>query len=99
MSQQDEKKTEAKDEENSGTALLNNAYKAGMGAAETMHRTAIEIPLGILEQLGLEQSKVTALRSKSKELLDELYGAIDSVASKSGIVGKQLKSDDDSVDK
>ena len=83
-------------DEKTAASLLNNAYKAGMGAAETMHRTAVEIPLGILEQLGLEQSKVTALRSKSKELLDELYGAIDSVASKSGVVGKQLKTEDDS---
>ena len=65
-----------------------------MGAAETMHRTAVEIPLGILEQLGLEESKVTALRSKSKELLDELYNAIDTVASKSGVVGNQTKQDD-----
>ncbi|MFW2403705.1 MAG: hypothetical protein ACN4GT_02985 [Gammaproteobacteria bacterium] len=93
MSKNEDKKPETNDDSNAAS-LLNNAYKAGMGAAETMHRTAVEIPLGILEQLGLEQSKVTALRSKSKELLDELYGAIDTVASKSGVVGKQLKDDD-----
>lgn len=93
MSKNEDEKPGTKDDSNAAS-LLNNAYKAGMGAAETMHRTAVEIPLGILEQMGLEQSKVSALRSKSKELLDELYGAIDTVASKSGVVGKQLKDDD-----
>jgi len=69
-------------------ALLNNAYKAGMGAARTMHQTAIDIPLNILAQLGLEEDKVSALRAKSQELIGELYTAIDSVASKSGLVGE-----------
>jgi hypothetical protein len=97
MSKNEDQKPGTSDDSNAAS-LLNNAYKAGMGAAETMHRTAVEIPLGILEQLGLEQSKVTALRGKSKELLDELYGAIDAVASKSGVVGKQLKDDDPKSD-
>jgi hypothetical protein len=70
-----------------GASLLNNAYKAGIGAARTMHQTAVDIPLTILEQMGLEKDKVTGLRTKSHQLIDELYHAIDTVASKSGLVG------------
>ena len=83
------KSDDSKGSEKSGAAaLLNNAYKAGMGAAQTMHQTAVDIPLNILSQLGLEEEKVTMLRNKSQELIGELYTAIDSVASKSGLVGK-----------
>ncbi|MGI9343855.1 MAG: hypothetical protein ACR2QV_13535 [Gammaproteobacteria bacterium] len=70
-----------------GVSLLNNAYKAGIGAARTMHQTAVDIPLTILEQMGLEKDKVAGLRAKSHELIEELYHAIDAVASKSGVVG------------
>ena len=82
------------DSKSGGAALLNNAYKAGMGAAQTMHQTAVDIPLNILAQLGLEEEKVTMLRNKSQELIGELYSAIDSVASKSGIVGIHKNEDE-----
>lgn len=78
-------------------SLLNNAYKAGLGAAHTMHQTAVDIPLTILQQLGLEEEKVTMLRNKSRELIDELYGAIDTVASKSGVVGGDAAGDVDAA--
>lgn len=79
--------------EKSGAAsLLNSAYKAGLGAAQTMHQTAVDIPLSILEQMGLEKEKVSALRTKSHKLIDELYHAINTVASKSGLVGDEAKS-------
>lgn len=78
---------EKRGEDKGSVALLNSAYKAGLGAAQTMHQTAVDIPLNILAQLGLEEDKVKALRAKSQELIGELYTAIDSVASKSGIVG------------
>ena len=84
-----------KPEENPGAALLKNVYKAGMGAAETMHRTAIDIPLTILEQLGIEEDKIKALRTKSSDLINELYRAIDTVASKSGIVGGERSGEGD----
>ena len=76
-----------KPEENPGAVLLKNVYKAGMGAAETMHRTAIDIPLTILQQMGVEEEKISMLRTKSSDLINELYSAIDTVASKSGVVG------------
>ena len=84
---------------NPATSFLQNAYKAGMGAAETMHRTAVEIPLNILEQMGVESEKITMLRSKSSELIGDLYATIDSVASKSGVVGTEAeKADNKSAD-
>jgi len=86
MTKKDDKQ-EAESKASGGASLLNSAYKAGIGAARTMHQTAIDIPLTILEQMGLDKSKVTALRTKSHELIDELYHAIDTVASKSGLVG------------
>lgn len=90
MTKQDDKKKT--DSAASGAAsFLNSAYKAGIGAAHTMHQTAIDIPLTILAQMGLKEEKVTALREKSHELIDELYHAIDSVASKSGLVGDDDK--------
>ena len=92
MTNKDEKKP-AGDKAVGAAALLNNAYKAGMGAARTMHQTAIDIPLNILAQLGLEEEKVTMLRSKSQQLIGELYTAIDSVASKSGLVGSAKDGD------
>ena len=81
--------------ENPGAALLKNVYKAGMGAAETMHRTAIDIPLTILQQLGIEEDKIAMLRTKSSDLINELYSAIDTVASKSGVVGGERSGTDD----
>lgn len=86
-------KKQADDKAAGAVSLLNTAYKAGMGAAQTMHQTAIDIPLSILAQLGLEEEKVTMLKERSHELIGELYTAIDSVASKSGLVGRH-KDDD-----
>ncbi len=92
MTKDDKKKA---DDQAAGTSLLNTAYKAGMGAAQTMHQTAIDIPLSILAQLGLEQEQVTMLKEKSHGLIGELYSAIDSVASKSGLVGLHKDEEDE----
>ena len=80
---------------NPAAALIKNAYKAGMTAMETMHRTGVDIPLTILEQMGVAEDKISSLKLKSGELIDELYTAIDSVAAKSGVVGGERSGSDD----
>ncbi len=90
-----EEKPQAEQKDAGATSLLNTAYKAGMGAAQTMHQTAIDIPLSILAQLGVEEQKVTMLKQKSHELIGELYSAIDSVASKTGLVGLEEDTEGD----
>ena len=82
---------------NPAAALMKNAYKAGMTAMETMHRTGVDIPLTILEQLGVAPDKISSLKSKSSEVIGELYSAIDSVAAKSGVVGGERSGADEAA--
>ena len=60
--------------------FLNSAFKAGVSAAEDIHKRAFEIPLDMLEGMGAPKDKVDMLRDKSQNLIGELYTAIHSVA-------------------
>jgi len=61
--------------------MLKHAFKAGVGAAEDIHKRAFQIPLDMLEGMGAPKDKVDMLRDKSQHLIGELYNAINSVAS------------------
>jgi hypothetical protein len=61
--------------------MLKNAFKAGVGAAEDIHKRAFQIPLDMLEGMGAPKDKVDMLRDKSQHLIGELYNAINTVAS------------------
>ena len=65
---------------------LTTAFRAGMGAAQSMHQTAIEIPLKILQEFGVAEEKMEGLREKSRELIGGLYHMIDDAAVKTGFV-------------
>jgi hypothetical protein len=65
---------------------LTTAFRAGMGAAQSMHQTAIEIPLKILQEFGVAEDKMEGLREKSRELIGGLYHMIDDAAVKTGFV-------------
>jgi len=69
---------------NSG--VLDVAFKAGVSAAEDIHKRAFDIPLQILEGMGAPQEKVDMLRDKSQTMIGELYAAINSVAAQVGPV-------------
>jgi hypothetical protein len=40
-----------------GNGGLTTAFRAGMGAAQSMHQTAIEIPLKILQEFGVAEER------------------------------------------
>lgn len=65
---------------NQDSGLLTTAFKAGISAAEDIHKRAFDIPLHMLEGMGAPQDKVDMLREKSQSLIGELYSAINSVA-------------------
>jgi hypothetical protein len=65
----------------SSGGLIDTAFKAGISAAEDIHKRAFEIPLSILEGMGAPDDKVQMLRDKSQSMIGELYTAINSVAS------------------
>lgn len=71
---------QSKDEKQSD-GLMKHAFKAGVSAAEDIHKRAFEIPLDMLEGMGAPKDKVEMLRDKSQHLIGELYTAINSVAS------------------
>lgn len=66
--------------------VLTTAFRAGLGAAQSMQQTAIEIPLKILQEFGVAPEKMEGLRAKSHELIGGLYHMIDDAAVKTGLV-------------
>ena len=75
-----------KQEKAKGDGGLTTAFRAGMGAAQSMQQTAIEIPLKILQEFGVAEDKMEGLREKSRELIGGLYHMIDDAAVKTGLV-------------
>jgi len=80
--------TEKKDERpvpaDQDSNFLDVAFKAGISAAEDIHKRAFDIPLHMLEGMGAPKDKVDMLRDKSQALIGELYSAINSVAAQVG---------------
>ncbi len=76
--------------EKSGNAksggLLDHAFKTGINAAESIHKTAFEIPINLLEGMGAPKDKVDMLRKKSDTMIGELYSTINSIAAQLGPV-------------
>jgi hypothetical protein len=68
---------------------LSKAFRVGMGAAQSMHQTAVEIPLKILQEMGVAEDKMEGLRTKSRELIGGLYHLIDDAAVKTGMVASR----------
>jgi len=68
------------------TAFLGLAFRAGLGACEKMQRSAIEIPLDILQHVGVGDDKLEELRRQAGQKIRELYELIDTAASKTGLV-------------
>ena len=75
-----------KEQKSKADGGLTTAFRAGMGAAQSMHQTAVEIPLKILQEFGVAEEKMEGLREKSRELIGGLYHMIDDAAVKTGFV-------------
>ena len=80
-----------KKQEKSTSGFIQNAFKAGMSAAEDINKRAFDIPINILEGLGAPEDKMKAIQDKKDSLLGELYGTINSVAAQIGIADDEKK--------
>lgn len=76
----------AEKSEQGGDHILGKAFRASLQASRDMQQTAIDVPLNILQHLGVGEDKMDALREKSHEMISGLYHTIDSVAVKTGFV-------------
>jgi hypothetical protein len=70
------------------TGFLRNTLQTGLGVAETMHQTAVEVPLNMLQVVGVSEEQTSALKDKHRNLLRSMYGSIDSIASQFVDVGE-----------
>jgi hypothetical protein len=53
-----------------------------MSAAEGLQQAGMEVPLVMLESVGVPKDKTDALRDKNKQMVHGMVGAIEGVASK-----------------
>jgi hypothetical protein len=82
--------TTRKDEKSSGlTGFFRNTLHTGLGVAENMHQSAMEVPLNLLKGVGVSEEQTTELKDKHRNLLRGMYGSIDSIASKFVDVGEE----------
>ena len=87
----------AKSKDTSDGGFLDHAFKTGINAAESIHKTAFEIPINLLEGMGAPQDKVDMLRDKSQKMIGELYSTINSIAAQV-VAAKPKGPDSDSKD-
>jgi len=71
------------------TGVMKSSFKAGLGAAESMHQFAVEIPLNLLAVVGVPEEKTTMLKDKHRNLLRGVYGSVDSIASRAMDLGAE----------
>jgi len=68
--------------EGSGSVMgfLRDSFKIGISAAEELQQTAINIPLSMLEGLGVPEDKTQVLKDKNRALVHGMVGSIQSIA-------------------
>ena len=71
------------------TGILRGSFQAGLRIAESMHQFAVEIPLNMLQIVGVSDEQTTALKEKHRNLLRGMYGSIDSVVTKFADSGEE----------
>ena len=81
-----DKKQYSKEESPGATHYLGVAMRAALGACEKMQRTAIEIPLDVLANMGVAEDKMNEIRQAAGVKVHELYELIDTAATKTGLV-------------
>lgn len=70
-------------------SFLRTSYKTGMSAAEGLQQAGMEVPLVMLETVGVPKDKTDVLRDKNKQLVHGMIGAIEGMASKFVEAGTQ----------
>ena len=70
-------------------SFLRTSYKTGMSAAEGLQAAGIEVPLVMLESVGVPKDKTDVLREKNRQLVHGMVGTIEGVASKFVEAGTQ----------
>ena len=60
--------------------FLRGSFQVGMGAVQDIQRAMTEIPLDMLEAIGVPEEKTAGVRDKHRQLLGSLYDSIDSFA-------------------
>ena len=82
--------TARKDDASDGfTGILRGSFQAGLRIAESMHQFAVEIPLNMLQVIGVSDEQTTALKEKHRNLLRGMYGSIDSVVTQFADSGQE----------
>jgi hypothetical protein len=71
------------------TGVMKSSFKAGLGAAESMHQFAVEIPLNLLAVVGVPEDKTTMLKDKHRGLLRGLYGSVDAITTRALDLGAE----------
>jgi hypothetical protein len=82
-----------KEQQKSTSGFIQNAFKAGMTAAEDINKRAFDIPISILEGMGAPEDKMEMIREKKESLLGDLYKMINSVAAQIGIADSDDRKD------
>jgi len=63
-------------------SFLQTSYKTGMGAAEGLQQAGMEVPLVMLEAVGVPKDKTDALRNGNQKLVHGMVSGIEGIASK-----------------
>ena len=66
---------------------IGEAFDTGVNAARGIHQAGAEIPLNILQSLGLPEDTAKSLKEKHEGLITSVYDAVHSVVSEVGKAG------------
>lgn len=60
--------------------FLRDSFQTGMTAVEGIHQAAAEIPLNIVESLGVSKDQTQVFKDKHRTLIHGVYGPLNSIA-------------------
>jgi hypothetical protein len=76
------KSTDTNEKSGGFMSFLETSYKTGMGAAEGLQQAGMEVPLVMLEAVGVPKEKTDALRNSNQKLVHGMVSGIEGIASK-----------------
>jgi hypothetical protein len=68
-------------------SYFRGAFDSGMNSAQSIHQAGANIPLSILQSLGVAESKTDSLGEKHEEIIDTIYGSVRSIVAGIGNAG------------
>lgn len=77
-------KSEAKQASRGVGNFMKVTYRATMDASQEMMRITLDIPINIMEGVGVSRERTDALKQRSHQFVDDFYGGMDKVASSVG---------------